>query len=97
MSDAERQISELETRVENLEKTLLLQHNTLMRLFNHEMALNALAVATSRQRGLDHCQLVEDFEALMLASIEQVQPGHQVPEAFEQILSSLRKLCSRDA
>lgn len=91
--DQQRRATDLETRVANLESALLLQHSTLKRLFNHEIALHALAISLTRQPRLDPCQLLEDFEALMIASFEQLEPGQQVPEAFEEISTSLRRLC----
>ena len=86
-------MSDLEKKIENLEKALIVQHSTLRRLVNSELVLRAFATAVMRQPNLDPCRLLEDYDALTLAAMEKLPPTFQMPDQFEELVEPLRTSC----
>ena len=84
---------DLEQKIENLEKALVVQHNAIKRLINAELALRAFATAVMRQPILDPCRLLEDFESLTQASLKELPPAFQMPDQVEELAEPLRLSC----
>jgi hypothetical protein len=82
-------------RLQQLEKAVLAQHESIKKLTSEALSLRAFALAVFEQPGIDLVRLRDDYVELWEQAVEQVPPEMQDKQSLQRLLIELDIVLTR--
>lgn len=76
-------------RLDQLERAVTTQHNTIKKLVSESLSLRAFALAVFEQPNIDLQRLRDDYVQLWDQAVEQVPPAMQDKQTLQILLTEL--------